>query len=156
MGPQIPTLAEEKGGSTEVKTIKATQEVGNTFYELLVRQFIPQHGDSLGRKCLAPETTSGQLSSQSFFELWLFLHEALQHILYCSRSAFTFGKPAWASLASQPLSPPTEEKKKLNQMKGSIWMALYPSYPADDMDERPPAKGRSTREDDYAVFPFEL
>lgn len=36
--------------SVEVKTIRVTQEVGETSYEVQVRKFIPQDGDSLERK----------------------------------------------------------------------------------------------------------
>ena len=36
--------------STEVRTICVTQEVGGTYYELQVKKFIPQDGDSLERK----------------------------------------------------------------------------------------------------------
>lgn len=35
--------------SPEVKTITVTQEVGGTSYELRVREFVPQPGDSLER-----------------------------------------------------------------------------------------------------------
>jgi hypothetical protein len=36
--------------SPEIKTIKLTQRFGNTSYELQVRQFVPEEGDSLERR----------------------------------------------------------------------------------------------------------